>query len=94
MGRGTLSAALWLSWLLMVHGATFLLSNCDSITYDDAYITMTQDLPSSGGSCLVLGNNVVVDGHGYSITNVDTGTGITVHGANVTIMNLRISGGI
>ena len=68
---------------------------CQVLSSSDVTYDLTASLDSDTGVCLnITGNNVTVDGHGYSIAYAKTGVGNAIHveGQNsITLQHIRIN---
>lgn len=92
MGTAGMLYVVVFSLFILVQASPSPISDCGQ--YDDDYVTytMTTDIPTVATTCVELfGSNVVFDGQWFALTNANTG--IVVHGSNVTIQNLVITGG-
>jgi len=67
--------------------------NAPITTYDNITYTLTDNITSSGDGLVIMRDNIIIDGNGYSVqgTRVDPYAGIRLNGtSNVTIMNMEI----
>jgi parallel beta-helix repeat protein len=63
------------------------------ITYDNITYTLTDNIMSSADGIIVERGNIVVDGAGYTLQGMGSGTGIYLSGiSNVTVRNFEIKG--